>query len=108
MLIDVDFSENFKYNETCNEVQSANWVTKSVTLFVCVAKWLDTAVWSATPQFRLEGMEVSVALEGDEDDGQGTMYRYGRVEKDWKGIGPVEVYHPTLYGTKCYGGEFDL
>lgn len=93
LQIDIDFSQNFKMNETKDETQSGNWSTVGCTLFVGVIRFIDFTTWNLTPQFLSECQEVSVLI----DDEAGPMYRYAEIKSAWTmGDGEVLVYHPAL------------
>ena len=93
MLLEIDYSENFKYSDAPSRViQSAHWSSESVTLMTGCATYLSAVAWNLSCHSLEEGDEVSTVV--DPGDGGGVVYRYGVVAEDQIEGGNVIVNHP--------------
>ena len=76
LWLNIDFSENFTYNHSQTQTQSAHWKTYQSTLFVCLIQYLDNDIWtdSSSPLQRGDKVSFEVATETG-----GTALHYGEV-----------------------------
>ena len=90
ILLNIDFSENFTYNQHARQTQSAHWHTSQCTLFVCLIQYLDYAKWNDNKSILQKGDEVSFYDNG--------ICSYGEVYKQENN--QVYIKRPLEYQIK--------
>jgi hypothetical protein len=80
LIVDIDFSQNFVYTDRKSAIQSDHWTSTSVTLFICVVRYLCMSAWLRPPLGLLKGQAVSIRQATD--DGGGDIFVYGEVNEN--------------------------
>lgn len=104
ILVDIDFSQNFVYTDRKSAVQSDHWKSSSVTIFVCVVRFLSILAWNSPPINLKKGAQVSVVTKTNDEGG--IVYVYGEVIEDQLvNSSTIRVKHPSTGNDHSYPFE---